>query len=235
MPLRDEHVSCLPLSSVTWRGSRGSQRARAPLALRIHLKWPALHDAEHQRRKPVAALAAPRARSSERAACPDTRRRGQAHRSAAFPPRRARTDRSSSSQPVAQIRGTVDLRVVEQPAPRIDGLPSSWLRHDRDAVEVLERRSRSDPSAGGTGRSPARTRCSTIFCASSAPWRCRRVRRRGGSGGTSGGGSGGLMPRMFVMIHLPRVTGEVRSGFASWSGTRLCRAARAGCPCRGRA
>ena len=27
------------------------------------------------------------------------------------------------------------------------------------------------------------------------------------------GGSGGLMPRRFVMIHLPRVTGEVRSGF----------------------
>ncbi len=35
---------------------------------------------------------------------------------------------------------------------------------------------------------------------------------RGGSGGTFGGGSGGLMPRMFPMIHLPRVTGEVRSG-----------------------
>ena len=36
----------------------------------------------------------------------------------------------------------------------------------------------------------------------------------GGSGGTFGGGSGGLIPRMFVMTHLPRVTGEVRSGLA---------------------
>jgi hypothetical protein len=36
---------------------------------------------------------------------------------------------------------------------------------------------------------------------------------RGGSGGTSGGGSGGLTPRTLVMIHLPRVTGDVRSGF----------------------
>ena len=35
--------------------------------------------------------------------------------------------------------------------------------------------------------------------------------RDGGPGGP-GGGFGGLIPRMFPMIHLPRVTGDVRSG-----------------------
>ena len=60
----------------------------------------------------------------------------------------------------------------------------------------------------------ARTRCSSIF------WRIvgsfvlpAASFVFGLSGGTSGGGSGGLMPRTLVMIHLPRVTGEVRSGF----------------------
>ena len=57
-----------------------------------------------------------------------------------------------------------------------------------------------------------RTRCSSIF------WRivgsfAFGSAGRGGSGGTSGGGFGGLMPSTLPMIHLPRVTGDVRSGF----------------------
>ena len=60
----------------------------------------------------------------------------------------------------------------------------------------------------------ARTRWSSIFCRIVGSFALPVASAaRGGSGGTSGGGSGGLMPRMFLMIHLPRVTGEVRSGF----------------------
>src|SRR5687767_15529235 len=60
----------------------------------------------------------------------------------------------------------------------------------------------------------ARTRCSTIR--SRIVGSLTEPRASGllaGSGGTSAGGSGGLMPSTFVMIHLPRVTGDVRSGF----------------------
>jgi len=57
-----------------------------------------------------------------------------------------------------------------------------------------------------------RTRCVSIFCRIVGSLAFGSA-ARGGSGGTSGGGSGGLMPRMLVMIHLPRTTGEVRSGF----------------------
>ena len=35
----------------------------------------------------------------------------------------------------------------------------------------------------------------------------------GFSSGTFGGGGGGEAPRMFSRIHLPRTTGEVRSGW----------------------
>src|SRR5207247_666695 len=42
------------------------------------------------------------------------------------------------------------------------------------------------------------------------------------SGGTLGGGGGGGVPRMFCRIHLPRITGEVRLGYAVASRMLPC-------------
>ncbi len=59
----------------------------------------------------------------------------------------------------------------------------------------------------------ARTRWSSMRCRIVGSWALPVASAgRAGRAGTSGGGSGGLIPRMFPMIHLPRTTGDVRSG-----------------------
>ena len=97
-------------------------------------------------------------------------------------------------------------------------------------------RSRSDPSGGGTARSPARTRWSSIFWRIVGSFALPVASARGGSGGTSGGGSGGLMPRM--LRHDPLAARHRRRALglrASSPGTRPCRAGRGARPCRDRA
>ena len=70
-------------------------------------------------------------------------------------------------------------------------------------------RSRADPFARGTWR---RRRCCDAVPFAGGPWRSACRRGAAASSGTSGGGGGGGVPRMFSRIHLPRLTGEVRSG-----------------------
>ena len=199
-------VSTLPRVDVCWIGR---------LALRIHLERLALDDAQHQRREAAVVLRRRRARSRGRAACRGTRRRVRAHRSAASRWRPRRTGRSSSST----------ASCAAATGPSIFVLSNSLRRRriDRRAFVVrcatapMPSKFSSAKPIGSISRwhctqSGAHAMVSASSCASSAPWRSG-PRRAAAAAARPAAGSGGLMPRTLVMIHLPRVTGDVRSGF----------------------
>ena len=87
---------------------------------------------------------------------------------------------------------------------------SSSARHLPTRIEVLERQPERDPSSRGSPRMAGSADDATIRSRIERTF----VAKLGGlSGGTPGGGDGGGVPSRFSRIHLPRTTGDVRSGY----------------------
>ena len=183
------------------RQSRCRRPSLAPTCSISHLKRHALDDAEHERREPVVARAPRRARSRAPPACRSTRGRGRARRSAASRSSSPTNASGRLQQRLPQRDGAVDLRAVGQLRRRVDRAAGvAWCARRRPR-RSSRARSRSDPSACGSSRTPGSRGAPPSARASSAA--CSRS-ALSLSGGTSGGGGGGGVPSRFSRIHLPR-------------------------------
>ena len=122
-----------------------------------------------------------------------------------------RDEAIGSEQRLPQPVRTVELRAVGHRSRRVD-----WTRRTRRAsaigrpVEVLERQARADPSSRGSSRTAG---CADARPSARASERTFVAKLVGLSAGTFGGGDGGGVPSRFSRIHLPRTTGDVRSGY----------------------
>ena len=129
-------VSPVTVRAGRWTAARHWRRPH----LHVHLERLALDDRRAPARRNGCRCGAARARWRGRAACPGTRRRGRARRSTASRRRRATNCSRIAGQPRRAVpTGPSTFVLSKSCADASTGVPSSWLRHEADGVEILER------------------------------------------------------------------------------------------------
>ena len=180
-------------------------------ALSPHLKRRALHDRRQSATRSDSRL---RRAPSRRSLAPPARRstpdRGQAHRSAASRSAWHEPVRTSAAPAATRPGRRTWCRRATRPTRR-----SAQTTRRASAIVRPHRSSRATrPSGSIIAWQLAQTglaRCCSIRSRIEQHDACAIVRRR--SGGTFGSGGGGGVPSRFSRIHLPRTTGDVRSGY----------------------